>query len=595
MLPRTRNFRLLYNLAIQLMLLTGMCVAQEVPSTRLQIPDSILLPERAGDRRQEFPEIPLEEPQAYPELPLPPPPPAPADSFSGTLQVAVSKIKITGNTIFTDQELAPLIKPYEGRAINTEDLFALRNALTTLYINAGYINSGAVIPDQKVVDGIIEIQIVEGSLTEINVSGDNWLRDSYITSRLEIGNEEILNINRLQEQIKLLQRNRLIERINAELTPGAKPGESVLNLKVDESRFYNFGVAFNNYRNPSIGELQGEIYGAVYNLTGFGDALSARYALTGGLDTVYASYSIPITPYDTRLRLYYEQNDATIIEEPFDILNIKSENKNFGVSLSHPFYQTLQSQLLGSLAFERRGSDITFQLPGEPREPFPSLAEDGKTRLSVLRFLQEWVHRGSNRVVALRSTFNWGVDVSALLEFNEISNQVERINDDQFFSWLGQFQWVQRLGNSDVQLLLRTDLQLTPDRLLPMEKFTVGGARTVRGYRESQFIRDNGAVASIEIRVPIFKLPLPWLSDSPADGTVQLAGFYDFGWAMNTGEEDADRVNTISSAGIGVRWDPTQKIHGELYWAIPFRNVGLEHDESLQGHGIHFLLNIDVF
>jgi hemolysin activation/secretion protein len=577
-------------------LLPGSSAAQEVPSAPLDLPDNIFreiidLPERAGDQRQDFPEVPLENPQQPPPaLPLPPPPPPPDDRLSGALQVQVSKIKITGNSVFTDEELAPLIKPYEGRAVNTEELFALRNALTTFYINAGYINSGAIIPDQKVVDGVIEIQIVEGTLTEINVSGDNWLRDSYITSRLEIGNEEILNINQLQERIKLIQQDQLVERINAELTPGTNPGESILNLKVDESRFYNFGVAFNNYRNPSIGELQGEFYAAVYNLTGFGDELSARYSLSGGLDTVFAAYSIPITPYDTRLRLYYEQNDAQVIEEPFDILNIQSVNKNFGISLSHPFYHTPKNQLLGSIAFERRRSDVTFQLPGAPREPFPTLAEDGKTRISVLRFLQEWVHRSSSTVIAMRSTFNWGIDVSPLLAPNNV-----RINDDQFFFWLGQFQWVQRLGSTDIQVVLRTDLQLTPDSLLPIEKFTVGGAVTVRGYRENQMIRDNGAVASIEVRVPVFRLPIPWLSQSPAEGMVQLAGFYDFGWAKNTLEVDSNRANTISSAGIGVRWDPTPKIHGELYWAIPFRNVSIGEDNSLQDHGITFFLNVDIF
>ena len=95
--------------------------------------------------------------------------------------------------------------------------------------------------------------------------------------------------------------------------------------------------------------------------------------------------------------------------------------------------------------------------------------------MTVFRFIQEWLDRNSTNIIAARSTLSWGVDL-----FNPTIAGNDR-PDGKFFAWLGQFQWVQRLGKSDVQLIFRTDLQLTPERLLPLEKFGVGGEFSIAG------------------------------------------------------------------------------------------------------------------
>ncbi|MDQ3960620.1 MAG: hypothetical protein M3255_10235 [Pseudomonadota bacterium] len=96
--------------------------------------------------------------------------------------------------------------------------------------------------------------------------------------------------------MQLLQQDRLIDRINAELRPGLRPGESLLRVQVVERRPYEIGASFNNRRSPSVGGLRGEVYGALYNLTGFGDSLGARYGVTDGLDDVGAFIPFPSLP-----------------------------------------------------------------------------------------------------------------------------------------------------------------------------------------------------------------------------------------------------------------------------------------------------------
>ena len=143
---------------------------------------------------------PLQLPPAQPPAPLPQPilPPLPSEPPAGAPQlpqvrVFVRVLRITGSTVFSEEDLAQVTAPYVNQELTTEDLEALRLALTRLYINAGYINSGAVIPDQTVQDGVITMQIIEGELSAIEITGNRWFRTNYLRQRLTLDLEPPLN------------------------------------------------------------------------------------------------------------------------------------------------------------------------------------------------------------------------------------------------------------------------------------------------------------------------------------------------------------------------------------------------------------------
>lgn len=135
-------------------------------------------------------------------------------------------------------------------------------------------------------------------------------------------------------------------------------------------------------------------------------------------------------------------------------------------------------------------------------------------------------------------------------------------------------------------MVFRTDIQLADDPLLPMERFSVGGMNSVRGYRENQLVRDNGVVSSLEFRVPV-------IYNKQREGVVQLAGFVDSGWSWNTKKDTPDPEN-ISSIGAGIRWAVTRKANFIIYAGYPLRKIH-ETDHDLQDEGIHFQLNWQVF
>lgn len=529
---------------------------------------------------QERPPLPEYEKPAPPPLTLPPAIRQPDDSerLSARFRVFVRKFKLTGNTVFADEELAKITKAYEGRVITSEELQEVRRKLTLLYVNAGYVNSGAVIPDQKVEKDIIHIQIIEGQLTKIEVENNKWLSSKYVKKRLALGAQPVLNTNQLRQHLQLLQQNPMVKQLHTELAPGIKPGEGILEVRVKEEPPFESGLIFANDCSPSVGAERGRIYLAHHSLTGWSDTLGVQYGLTEGEDEFSVFYTRPLNAYDTTLRLEYDKTDCAMIEEPFDDLDIQSDLETYSISLTHPFYRTPQRIFSMGVALDLRHSR-TYLL-GRPFSFSPGV-QDGESDVTVFRFSQEWMDRSFDQVIAIRSTFSIGIDAMGATSGEE--------PDGQYLAWLGQFQWARRFSNRGDQVLFRTDLQLAEDSLLPMERISVGGARTVRGYRENQLVRDNALVTSLEFRIPVFRLPIPGISRGFEEGMVQVAPFADFGWAWNSDLPTPD-PDTISSVGLGVRWDPSPRIHCEIYWGLPLRDFD-NPDENLQDSGIHFLVS----
>ena len=158
--------------------------------------------------------LPKELPTPEPSLPsiLPPAPVPERRGTMPTVKVYVREILILGNTVFTADELALVTDPYRNREITSEDIESLRLAMTLLYVRRGYSTSGTLVPDQAIADGVLTLQIVEGKLSRIDVEGNYWFRSGYFTSRLQRDAGPPVNVNALQERLRLFQSDKRIER-----------------------------------------------------------------------------------------------------------------------------------------------------------------------------------------------------------------------------------------------------------------------------------------------------------------------------------------------------------------------------------------------
>jgi hemolysin activation/secretion protein len=532
---------------------------------------------RPGDVRPALPEI---EAPAKPVLPvIPPPPPTGGERLAAGPRLFVRSYAFEGNTAFADEKLAELAVPFSGREVGSADLEELRLAITRLYVDAGYVNSGAVIPDQQPVAGVIQIQIIEGSLQQIEIEGNRHFRTRYLRRRLELARGPPLDVSSLEERMQILQQDPRIRRLTAELGPGPTRGEASLRVHVEEERPYHLWFEGSNYEAPSVGSARARL-GAIHdNLTGNGDRLSATFSITEGYREIDALYELPITRYDTALGFWYQRGDSEVVEEPFDELDIEGESSSYGIGIQQPLVRTLNTTVTLGLNAEYRRSE-TFLL-GHPFSFAPGV-QDGVSKIAVLRLFQECLYRDAVQAVAARSQLSWGLDALGA------TVNPGAIPDGQFLSWLGQLQWARRLPWFGIESFFRFDIQLSTDPLLPLEQFAVGGPLSVRGYRTNQLVRDMGGDASFELRIPIVR-------DKAGEPIVQLAPFVDWGWSQFRDRRLVSGSEILWGAGIGLRWAILRRADLEVYWGQKLRDVVEPDDHDLQDIGVYVRLTVRVF
>ena len=549
--------------------------SSDIPSNLpSDLPDTLddTLPDRPSDPIDLTPDSQTEDPPP-PTLDLPNQPESPESTPVPGTSFFIETITVIGNTVLED-EIAALVAPYEQQQITFTDLLTLRADLTQLYIQNGYITSGVFLPSNQVLtDGTVTLQVVEGEVEDITVTGLRHLQESYVRDRLSLSTTTPLNQQDLEERLQLLQLDPFINQINAELTAGSAPGRNRLQVDINEPSPWLASIGTNNYRSPSIGSIELKATVGRNNLIGIGDRLSTAYGFTEGLDIWNVDVSVPINPREGRISFGFNSSNSQIITDEFEELDIESETRSYSFNFRQPLERSPNSEFALGLGLDVRRRQ-TFILDDEPFS-FSEGAEDGETNATVLRFSQDWLKRSPNRVLAARSQFSVGLDA-----FDATVNDTGP--DARFFSWIGQFQWVRQISQRHL-IIGRISTQLTPDSLLSLEQFSIGGVDTVRGYSQNELVADNGVLASVEARIPLTRNPQ----------RLQLTPFIDAGTVWNNRTPDPENT-TLVGIGLGLRWLIRPDVVAELDYGIPLISVDNDSD-SLQADGLYFSLRYQPF
>jgi hemolysin activation/secretion protein len=590
-----------------------------------------------GYGQANFPVIPnpVTPNQRQPQGPLPPPPQEnplqinppetnPSENNFDNSSETVSEIidikgfKFTGNTeaVMNQKKLCKVLEDFflnqpphqkstspqlssetKDCLINIEkttfsQLLQAASKITALYIKEGYGTSGAYIPAQDIKDGIIKIQIVEGSLQEIRIGrkGDstNYLNDNYIRSRIALATAKPLNLKNLQEALQLLGLNPLIKSVSAELSAGTKPGTNLLRVLIEEENRDKGKIIVDNSRNPSVGTFRRGIERRRSNLTGIGDSLNLAYENTDGSNAIDISYTVPINPRNGSISLSYGNTNSNIVEPPFNDLDIDANSSNLELSLRQPIVQNANDKFIQEIAlgltFSHRESNTSISDVNFPI----SLGADaqGNTRISALRFFQDWTKSSLKEVFSAKSQFSLGLGV-----FDATINNKEP--DSRFFAWRGQFFWLRSLSRESEnqklspKLLIKSDVQLANRALLPLEQFTLGGIYSVRGYRQDAIFSDNGIFASADFQLPIY-------SNNNQKNILQLIPFIDIGTTWNSSNIRDSTTNTLASLGLGVEWKMDNKFSARLDYGIPLIDIQ-SRNRTWQENGFYFSLQYNPF
>ncbi len=219
---------------------------------------------------------PVPSPIPTDEPPVITPPSIPEqDSGEQSQPIQVNKIEVLGNTIFGSENINPIIQPLQGRSVTLEDLQNAAQAISQLYLNTGYITSRAVLDEESLSTGTVQIRVIEAGIEEIRVQGTRRLNPNYVRSRIQLGVGRPLNANKLESQLRLLRTDPLFASVEASLQAGTREGQSILTVRVTEAKRFNVSVGFDNYSPPSIAPERASVALSYRNLTEIGDQVSA--------------------------------------------------------------------------------------------------------------------------------------------------------------------------------------------------------------------------------------------------------------------------------------------------------------------------------
>ncbi|MEL6928784.1 MAG: ShlB/FhaC/HecB family hemolysin secretion/activation protein [Cyanobacteria bacterium J06600_6] len=526
---------------------------------------------------------PIPEPLTPGTSPLPQPTQLDIDS-ADLEEVEIKSIQVMGDTILTQEQIDSITQPLVGKTITIAQLKLAIDDLTQIYLEQGYITSRALLVEDSVETGEIQIQLIEGSVSAVEVEGSSRL-EKYVRDRVNLAIETPLSSAKLEDQLRLLRLNPLFDNVEASISAGDTPeiGKSVVKVRVTEADRHNVRVGIDNYSPSSVGSERLGFDYSYRSLIHPGDRISARYypRVEAFFDTfdLGIEYQIPVNAKNGTVTTGISLNRNEVIDplgEDFDDLEIEGESEKFNLGFRQPIIRDPRQELALSIAYDYQdGQTLLFQ---EGARFGLGADEEGNTTTSVFRFGQEYVRRQVSGAWAFRSQFNLGANILGATENDE------PIPDSQFVSWLGQAQRVQVLNNNNF-LVIQADVQLTGNSLLPSQQFVIGGGQSVRGYRQNARSGDNGFVFSIEDRLTLLK-------NKAGEASLTFTPFFNLGtvWNNDGNPNELPEETFLAAFGIGFIWEPIDGLNVQLDYAPPLTSLD-DGSDSLQDDGLHFSID----
>jgi len=446
----------------------------------------------------------------------------------------VHKIMFEGNTKIKSDVLISLADDIIGKEVYFEDLLAYALRVSRYYQSRGYLTSYAYVPEQQIKEGVVKVMVSESLVDNVDISGNKWAR-TWFLKNIIMGREglregTVFNAKALQGALRELNEENYIK---AQSTI-SKDGENTnIELGVRDRFPLKFNFGWDDYGRTYTGVQRASFLAGLDNMTGFGDKIYGGTILSSGATGVLGGYSIPVSPYGTRVSFDYSRSNVNL-GGPYRYLNVKGHSQSMGVRVTHPVIKNAKTDVV-----VYTGIDYV----------------DAETQARKMNYALSdyklFVIRSGVRGIRDDKYGRWlgtlGVDVgvggSSKVNYNN--------SEDTFVKVVAGATRVHRLFGRVIGLV-RLNGQFSPNRLYAVEQMQIGGPYTLRGYQPAELIGDYGVTGTIEVRSPIpgFRKILP-NKVKFVDDRVRLAAFYDFGWVKENDHVYNYPQNFLHSVGFG--------------------------------------------
>lgn len=490
-------------------------------------------------------------------------------------KILVKKIRVEGNTLLNQNEIDPIVAPYEGKELSLEDMRNVADLITAKYRDKGYLIVYAFVPQQEVKDNTVVISVLEGKVGSITVTGNKSYSASFIEKRLAVVRKDpSLKEQTLERALLLLNDNPSLD-VRASLKRGKDRAETDLTgvvtdkFPVSGRLFYdNFGTSTTSKNRVGFGLNLG-------NLLTSGDGVSL-WGITGtdkldvnALSYGRAEYSLPLGIYGTRAGVYYAHN---LYEASGDVapLGLKGNADLGGVFVTHPLIRTRDTNLSARLGFDYK--DVREYALGEilskdkVRVATFGLGYDSTDKWLGKNFVTLTYHQGIPDFLDGTGRNDLGVSrFGAKGDFNKVTAEALRI---------------QKLPGYN-HLLLRGSGQYSSDPLFVIEQFLIGGAGSVRGFNPAENTGDIGYSLTAEaVLSPFFADRNIW--GQKVGNTIQFAFFVDHGYVRRNSPLPGDYKQAyLTGIGGGVRIYAGKYLSVKADYGIPKVDSSFETRKSV--------------
>src|SRR3990172_7865939 len=108
-----------------------------------------------------------------------------APQVTGGPKVYIKAFKIEGATIFDQANLNTVISSYQEKELTLSEINQAADAVTAVYRQRGYLIANAFIPAQDIKDGVVVIKVVEGTIGNITITGNENYTTEFIQGHIE--------------------------------------------------------------------------------------------------------------------------------------------------------------------------------------------------------------------------------------------------------------------------------------------------------------------------------------------------------------------------------------------------------------------------
>ncbi len=500
-------------------------------------------------------------------------------------RLVVKRFDVRGNESLSQTRIDAVLAPFLGEFDNLAALQGAAAALQGAYRRAGRLITQVTLPPQEISDGVVILQVIEGRISTVAVSGHQRLTEDTIRASLPVLEPgRTIDLHELNAALQLANENPS-RRLAVNFRPDKTAGDVVANIRVQEADARRYTLNLSDTGNDSTGDLRLSLAWQNTNLFQKDHVATLQYTFApDDLDAVSiigGGYRIPFYRQGLLLDLIaaYSNVSSGDVAIPSGTLDFSGKGLVLGGQLTRLLPGVLKLQHRATASFYQRQYRNDCSINNNNAACGGS-GVDYTTQPLALGYIGKWSQPGRQINFNLGGSVNIprGPDSSAS-DFAAARTGA----DNRYLIWRAGADLNQQLP-SDWQLRAAFEGQQASEPLVSGEQFGLGGHDSVRGFNERAVTGDRGWRGSLELYAPDLGGKIG-LSTGLSGLAMRPLLFLDAGRLTRLNPQAGDIPReTIASAGLGLRFGHGGKLSGQLDWGRVLNGGGGVDDGDSRFH-----------